>query len=70
MISRSEVPMADAPFDRRAFFEGGPLGVEGDEVEDFAAARCMNFMPISPLDIVLGVFPDMLAVTCGGWGSV
>lgn len=47
MISRSEVPMADAPFDRRAFFEGGPLGVEGDEVEDFAAARCMNYTRIS-----------------------
>jgi hypothetical protein len=26
----------------RAFLVGGPLGVEGDEGEDFAAARCIN----------------------------
>jgi hypothetical protein len=57
MISRSEVPTAE-PFERRVFLAGGPLGVERD---DFAAARCINFIPISPLDIVLGVFPDMLA---------
>lgn len=71
--------MADAPFERRAFFVGGPFGVDGDDGEDFAAARCMNysrvsrflvnaqaqqltFIPISPLDIVLGVFPDMVVV--------
>ena len=53
------------------------MEVAGDEGEDFAAARCMNyawvskcrehaktqqlaFMPISPLDMVLGVFPDIL----------
>ena len=35
---------ADLPFERRARFEGGPLGVEGDEdeVAVFAAPRCMN----------------------------
>lgn len=43
MISRSEVPTAE-PFERRAFLAGGPSGVEG---EDFAAARCMNYLRFS-----------------------
>jgi hypothetical protein len=36
------VPGAEPPLDRRTFFDGGPLGVEGDEAVDFAAERCMN----------------------------
>jgi hypothetical protein len=36
------VPGAEPPLDRRTLFDGGPLGVDGDEAVDFAADRCMN----------------------------
>jgi hypothetical protein len=72
------VPGAACPFERRAFLEGGPLGVDGDEAVALWAERCMNcsliskwlmrgnmrrlaFIVIRRLDIVFGVFEDMLA---------
>jgi hypothetical protein len=41
------VPGAEFPLERRAFFEGGPLGVEGDAAVALCAERCMNCFVVS-----------------------
>jgi hypothetical protein len=52
------------PFDIRCFFAGGSAGVDGGE----GAPRCMNFMPASREDIVLGCFPGV-AIICVWWSN-
>lgn len=55
-------------------FGDGSSGVDGLEIGDDAAARCMNFMVRSFDDIVLGAFAgelvarDILSKYCGSAG--